>query len=60
MQDDDIVIIVQVSCGKQFSPLSHSLAVGACPLLQDNIDLAWLLEIPVSTLQIVHAVLTGV
>ena len=44
-------------CGKQFSRVSHSLAVCACPLLQDNIDWAWLLKIPVSTLQLVHAVL---
>ena len=57
MQDDETVILAQASCGKQFSRVSHSLAVCACPLLQDNIDWAWLLKIPVSTLQLVHAVL---
>ena len=40
MQDDEAVILAQASCGKQFSRVSHSLAVGACPLLQDNIDWA--------------------
>ena len=40
MQDDDVVFLAQASCGKQFSRVSHSLAVGACPLLRDNIDWA--------------------